>query len=69
MRPETRYARNGDVHIAYQVSGDGPIDVIMVPGFVSNVNWPGNAFQRTDVTPYWIICAGHSVRQTWDRAV
>ncbi|MGA8724502.1 MAG: adenylate/guanylate cyclase domain-containing protein [Acidimicrobiales bacterium] len=37
MIPETRYARNGDVHIAYQVSGDGPIDVIMVPGFVSNV--------------------------------
>jgi class 3 adenylate cyclase len=35
--PETRYARNGDVHIAYQVSGDGPFDVLMVPGFVSNV--------------------------------
>ncbi len=35
--PETRYAHNGDVAIAYQVIGEGPIDVVMVPGFVSNV--------------------------------
>jgi len=34
---ETRYARSGDVHIAYQVTGDGPIDVVFVPGFVSHV--------------------------------
>ncbi|HEY2938017.1 MAG TPA: hypothetical protein VGJ25_15540 [Gaiellaceae bacterium] len=31
--PETRYARSGDVSIAYQVSGDGPFDVVFVPGF------------------------------------
>lgn len=35
--PETRYAKSGDVHIAYQVLGDGPLDVVFVPGFVSNV--------------------------------
>lgn len=35
--PETRYARSGDVHIAYQVSGQGPPDVVFVPGFISNV--------------------------------
>jgi len=35
--PETRYARSGDVHIAYQVVGDGPLDVVFVPGFVSNI--------------------------------
>ena len=35
--PETRYARSGDVSIAYQVLGDGPVDVVYVPGFVSNV--------------------------------
>lgn len=35
--PRTRYARSGDAHIAYQVLGDGPIDLVMVPGFVSNV--------------------------------
>jgi pimeloyl-ACP methyl ester carboxylesterase len=35
--PETRYARSGDLHIAYQVTGEGPRDLLMVPGFVSNV--------------------------------
>jgi pimeloyl-ACP methyl ester carboxylesterase len=35
--PETRYAKSGDVHIAYQVVGEGPLDTIFVPGFVSNV--------------------------------
>jgi len=35
--PETQYAKSGDVHIAYQVSGEGPLDVVFVPGFVSNV--------------------------------
>jgi class 3 adenylate cyclase len=37
VEPETRYARSGDVSIAYQVLGDGPFDVVHVPGFVSNV--------------------------------
>ena len=35
--PETRYARSGNVRIAYQVVGDGPFDLVFVPGFVSNV--------------------------------
>jgi len=35
--PETRYAKSGDVHIAYQVTGSGPFDLIYVPGFVSNL--------------------------------
>src|SRR5271169_210355 len=35
--PETRYANSSDVHIAYQMVGDGPLDLIFVPGFVSNV--------------------------------
>jgi class 3 adenylate cyclase len=35
--PETRYARSGDVHIAYQVTGDGPFDLVYVPPFVSHV--------------------------------
>jgi hypothetical protein len=35
--PETRYALSGDVHIAYQVVGDGPFDLIFVPGFVTHV--------------------------------
>src|ERR671928_1382608 len=35
--PETRYARSGDLHIAYQVVGEGPFDLLHIPGFVSNV--------------------------------
>jgi pimeloyl-ACP methyl ester carboxylesterase len=37
MAPETRYARSGDVNIAYQATGDGPLDLVYVPGWVSNV--------------------------------
>ena len=37
MTPETRYARSGDVNIAYQVVGDAPRDLVLVPGWVSNV--------------------------------
>jgi len=37
MRPETRYAKSGNVSIAYQVLGDGPIDLVLFPGFVSHV--------------------------------
>jgi pimeloyl-ACP methyl ester carboxylesterase len=35
--PDTRYARSGDVMIAYQVLGEGPFDVIIAPGTVSHV--------------------------------
>ncbi|MDQ3690646.1 MAG: adenylate/guanylate cyclase domain-containing protein [Chloroflexota bacterium] len=35
--PRTQYARAGDLHIAYQVVGDGPFDLLWVPGWVSNV--------------------------------
>lgn len=35
--PKTEYAKSGDVHIAYQVIGGGPVDLILVPGWVSNV--------------------------------
>jgi pimeloyl-ACP methyl ester carboxylesterase len=36
-RPETRYARSGEVHIAYQVFGEGDIDLVLVPGFTTHV--------------------------------
>jgi pimeloyl-ACP methyl ester carboxylesterase len=35
--PATEYARSGDVSLAYQVIGEGPIDVVFVPPHVSNV--------------------------------
>jgi pimeloyl-ACP methyl ester carboxylesterase len=37
MRPETKYAKSGSVSIAYQVVGDGPLDLVVVPGWISNV--------------------------------
>jgi len=52
VQAETRYARSGDVSIAYQVLGDGPFDLVFVPGVVSNVEYEWNDplwadFQRT----------------------
>ena len=35
--PKTQYAKSGDVSIAYQVAGEGPFDLVLVPGFVSHV--------------------------------
>jgi pimeloyl-ACP methyl ester carboxylesterase len=35
--PEVRYAKSGDLRIAYQVAGSGPFDLVFVPGFVSNI--------------------------------
>src|SRR5437763_13236204 len=44
--PETRYARSGNVRIAYQVLGSGPFDLVYVPGYVSNMDlyWEGPAW-------------------------
>src|SRR5215218_79529 len=39
MAPRTRYARNGDVSIAYQVVGDGPIDLVHAPGSFSHLEY------------------------------
>ncbi|HSC70923.1 MAG TPA: alpha/beta hydrolase, partial [Candidatus Methylomirabilis sp.] len=48
MIPETRYAKSGDVNIAYQVVGGGALDLVFVPGFVSNVEyiWQDPALAR-----------------------
>jgi pimeloyl-ACP methyl ester carboxylesterase len=35
--PKTQYTRSGDLHIAYQVVGEGPLDLVYVPGWVSHV--------------------------------
>jgi len=35
--PATRYARCGDNSVAYKVFGDGPVDLVMVPGFISHI--------------------------------
>ena len=37
MPPITRYAKSGDVHVAYQVFGEGPLNLVIIPFFVSNI--------------------------------
>jgi pimeloyl-ACP methyl ester carboxylesterase/class 3 adenylate cyclase len=42
--PEIRYAKSSGAHIAYQVFGSGPVDLVIIPGFISNIehywDWP-----------------------------
>jgi pimeloyl-ACP methyl ester carboxylesterase/class 3 adenylate cyclase len=38
MPPQTRYAKSGEVSLAYQVVGDGPLDLVFVPGFISHLD-------------------------------
>jgi class 3 adenylate cyclase len=48
MAPRTRYARNGDVTLAYQVHGEGPMDLLFVSGFISHIEhmWEDPGFAR-----------------------
>src|SRR6185503_3390139 len=39
MAPQTQYAKRGELSIAYQVVGDGPVDVVFVPSFVSHLEF------------------------------
>ena len=45
--PETRYATSGELNIAYQVFGDGDVDVVFAPGFVSHLElmWDPGPFR------------------------
>jgi pimeloyl-ACP methyl ester carboxylesterase len=36
--PEVHYAQSGDVHVAYQTFGSGPIDLVFVPGWISHLD-------------------------------
>jgi pimeloyl-ACP methyl ester carboxylesterase len=46
--PAIRYARSGDVHVAYQVVGDGPVDIVWVEGSFTNrhVMWEQPSYRR-----------------------
>jgi class 3 adenylate cyclase/pimeloyl-ACP methyl ester carboxylesterase len=59
--PETRYAKSGDIHIAYQVVGNGPLDLVQVPGAVTNLElaWenPRQAYYRRRLAAFSrLIC-------------
>ena len=38
VTPETRYARAGNMHIAYQLLGEGPVDVVLADQWFSNMD-------------------------------
>ena len=68
-RPETKYARSGDVMVAYQVTGEGnPVDLVHAPGTVSHVEhfWdiPDGSFVHR--APQ-LVRSIDPVRQTGDR--
>ena len=47
MEPSrTQYAKNGDIHVAYQVFGEGEVDLILVPGFISHIE---NSWDEPDL--------------------
>jgi pimeloyl-ACP methyl ester carboxylesterase len=48
MTPTTRYAKSGDVCIAYQVIGEGPIDLVLAPGTVSHLDLDWEIPMRAD---------------------
>ena len=49
--PVTHYAKSGDVHVAYQVFGSGPIDLVLAPGFVSQIE---NYWDQPDLAR-WLL--------------
>src|SRR5712691_1376897 len=50
MEPQTRYAKSGELHIAYHLIGEGPLDLVVVPGFISHLEVDRElpAFRRLD---------------------
>ena len=43
MDAPIRYARSGEVNIAYQITGEGAFDLVLVPGFVSHLDYDWTA--------------------------
>ena len=48
MNPDVSYARNGNVAIAFEVVGDGPVDLVYLPGFINNLEvvWDNQLYAR-----------------------
>jgi pimeloyl-ACP methyl ester carboxylesterase len=64
MQPVTQYAKSGDVHIAYQAFGEGPINLVMVPGFVSNIE---NYWDEPDLARFLNRLASYARVVTFDK--
>jgi len=64
MIPRTQYARSGKVNIAYQVTGEGPLDLVYVPGWVSHVEL---RWQDPDIARFLRRLASFSRLITFDK--
>src|SRR5437588_6545880 len=64
MAPETRYTRSGGIHIAYQVVGNGPIDLVYVPSWISQVE---HYWEEPSVARYFNRLASFSRLIMFDR--
>jgi len=64
MQPVTQYAKSGDVHIAYQAFGEGPINLVLVPGFVSNVE---HYWDEPDLARFLNHLGGYARVVTFDK--
>src|ERR1700744_1316069 len=64
MAPRTRYVKSGDLYIAYQVVGDGPIDLVYVPSWISQVE---HYWEEPTVAKYFRRLASFSRLIMFDR--
>jgi len=60
-RPQTRYARSGEVSIAYQVFGEGDLDLVLVPGFVNHIE----LLWEHQPAAHWLEGLGSFARVIW----
>lgn len=64
MQPVTRYAKSGDVNVAYQVFGDGPLNLVLAPLFVSNIEV---LWERPDIARWLLRLASYSRVAMFDK--
>jgi len=64
MAPQTRYVLSGEHHIAYQVVGDGPIDLVYVPSWISQIE---HYWEEPTVASHFRRLASFSRLITFDR--
>jgi pimeloyl-ACP methyl ester carboxylesterase len=64
MQPDTRYAKSGDVHIAYQVFGEGPLNIVFAPpGFTNVEHW----WDEPDVSRWLLRLASYARVAIFDK--
>jgi len=64
MQPDTRYAKSGGVHIAYQVFGEGTVNLVLAPPFVSNIE---NYWESPDLARWMLRLATFARMAMFDK--